>query len=83
MIQGLDERDPDDGRTNLRHLEDEIADVEAQIRMAKHFLGLELSAIDDRRHRKYAYKLPWIRALPDERPAQTVSDPVNNSVDKL
>jgi len=70
MIQGLDEKDPDTGRTNLDHLQDEVADVLAQIDLAKEFLALKEVQIDDRRWRKHRYKLPWIVALPDTRPAK-------------
>lgn len=64
VIQGLHSIDPDSGRSNLEHLSDEIADVEALISLAKQFLPLSNEAIHDRRVRKRAYKLPWIEALP-------------------
>lgn len=41
IIQGLDENDPDSGRTNREELAREIADVEACIGMAEHVLGLD------------------------------------------
>ena len=65
MIQGLDECDPGTGRTNLAHLQDEIADVAAQMQMAGEFLDLDATAITDRERRKYTYKLPWIKGLPE------------------
>lgn len=68
MIQGLDELDPDTGRSNLLHLQDEIADVCAQFHLAHDFLDLDDDAILDREARKFDFKLPWILALPDVRP---------------
>lgn len=63
MIQGLDERDPGTGRTNLAHLEDEVADVLATISLANEFLSLDRDLMSDRAERKYRYKLPWIKVL--------------------
>ena len=65
MIQGLNERDPDDGRTNIEHLRDEIADVKALIRTAEIRLSLDQDAIEDRAARKLAYKAPWFDVLAD------------------
>lgn len=64
MIQGLHAIDPDTGKPNLHHLADEIADVEALIALAKWFLPVDILSIHHRGARKYAYKLPWIEALP-------------------
>lgn len=41
MIQGLDALDPDTGRSNLAHLQDEIADVQAMTQLAIEFLRLD------------------------------------------
>lgn len=66
MIQGLDELDPDTGRSNLAHIEDEMADVEAMLSLVKVFLGVDREGISVRAGRKYNYKRPWIEALPDD-----------------
>ena len=65
MIQGLDELDPDTGRTNRAHLQDEFADVQAIMELADEFLVFSRSQVAERRSRKYAYKRPWFVALPD------------------
>lgn len=64
MIQGLDALDPDTGRSNLAHLQDEIADVQAMTQLAIEFLRLDTAYLQDRRIRKYRYKKPWVAALP-------------------
>lgn len=66
MIQGLNELDPDSGRSNLDHLQDEIADVRAISQLAVEFLALDSALMRDRQYLKYHYKLPWIEALPDQ-----------------
>lgn len=76
MIQGLDELDPDTGRTNISQLQDEIADVAAQITLAQQYLALDSHQLKDRARRKVAFKRPWIEALPDERSAgRKAADP--------
>lgn len=70
MIQGLDEVDPGTGRTNLAHLEDEMADVYTMLQMANNFLPVNPWTITVRRQLKYNYKLPWILALPDTQEAK-------------
>ena len=64
MIQGVDEFDPGDKRTNLAHLEDEMADVYAMLKLVERFVSADTEAIAIRRDRKYVYKLPWLKALP-------------------
>lgn len=65
LIQGLRSIDPDSKRSNLEHLTDEIADVEALIDLAKEHLLLSCEDISDRRDRKRRYKKPWVEALPN------------------
>ena len=65
MIQGLDETDPGTKRSNLSHLQDEIADVLATVRLARTFLALDEVDINKRQEAKFAYKFPWIDALPN------------------
>ena len=62
-IQGLDEAEPITGKVNRRWLEEEIADVEAMILIAKRHLFLSEAFIGERRARKMAYKEPWFAAL--------------------
>ncbi len=66
MIQGLMERDPGDGRTNLEHLQDELADIEALVRTARARLPVNGVEIDERSRRKEAYKAPWFDALKEK-----------------
>ena len=67
MIQGLDSIDPDTKRTNLSELQDEIADVCAQLKLIEEFIDVDRHYIIERVIKKYKYKLPWILALSDER----------------
>lgn len=67
-MQGIREIDPDSKRTNLAHIEDEIADVCAQLQLFGEFIEVNSTAITDREKRKYRFKLPWIKALPDQSP---------------
>lgn len=64
-MQGFSEADPDDGRTNAEHTWDEIADVEAMIAHMKERRAdaLDRTAIERRRCRKFAFKLPWFNFL--------------------
>lgn len=43
IIHGIDEIDPDSGRTNRAELERELADVKACVMVAQDVLGLQLS----------------------------------------
>lgn len=63
IIQGLDEKEPTTGKVNRRWLEEEIADVEAMIQIAKRRLFLSEAFIGERRARKMGYKEPWFAAL--------------------
>lgn len=62
MIQGLVAIDPGDGRMNLSHLEDEIADVRAVIALLDEEIGLNNAKIAARQRVKEDYKRPWIEA---------------------
>ena len=59
IIQGIDEVDPGTGRVNRLRLEDEIADVIAQCRMANEHLGLNEAAIEKRVANKIERSLEW------------------------
>jgi hypothetical protein len=64
IIQGgLDEKDPETGKTNRKAIEEEIADVRALIDHAETRLGLDLSRLASRRKRKFHYKNPWFNSL--------------------
>jgi hypothetical protein len=67
MIQGLDELDPDDGRPNLMHIQDEFADVTALMELFELYIELDQAEIMARWGKKLRYKRPWFEALPDER----------------
>lgn len=63
VIQGVDALDPDSGRTNKDHLQDEIADVLALIKLARDQLRLDWPTINRRMDAKVYFKRPWIEAL--------------------
>jgi NTP pyrophosphatase (non-canonical NTP hydrolase) len=68
VIQGVGGVDPDDGRPNHLHLQDEIADVFALIELTIEYLGLDRAEIAFREKAKRRYKTPWIKALADGAP---------------
>ena len=59
QIQGIDEIDPSSGKTNRMRLEDEIADVQAQLDETIARLGLNVEAIEKRRQVKRGYMQEW------------------------
>lgn len=59
IIQGIDEREPVTGKLNREWLEDEIADVLAQIERATHELDLDSERILHRANTKYTYTRKW------------------------
>lgn len=68
LIQGLEEFDPETGKLNLHALEDEIADVQALIRLAKWRFGLNPTVIGFREEKKFQYKKKWIDQLDEKFP---------------
>jgi hypothetical protein len=67
VIQGVFANDPDTGQSNIRKLEDEIADVEACIALVKSRMGLDDRDIRTRVSAKFDYKVPWLDWLKDKR----------------
>lgn len=63
IIQGFDESEPVTGKPNKRWVEDEIADIEANIERAKISLGLDRDYIERRRQRKFDYISRWLAGL--------------------
>jgi hypothetical protein len=59
LIQGIDEIDPSSGKTNRHRLEDEIADVYAQLDENISRLGLNVELIEQRRQVKRGYMQEW------------------------
>lgn len=63
IIQGLDAKDPDTGRTNREELEREIADVRGLGDLAIDRLGLDLPFIAERAITKRRHKDEWLRMV--------------------
>jgi len=59
QIQGIDEIDPASGKTNRQRLEEETADVYAQLDENISRLGLSLEFIEQRRQVKRGYMQEW------------------------
>ena len=66
IIQGIDESEPVSGKTNRRWLEEEIADVIAQTRLAADALGLDIAFIMERAKVKQGYTGAWQESLRGE-----------------
>jgi hypothetical protein len=59
IIQGVDEAEPVTGKLNREWMEDEIADVEAGIELAKRRFDLDRDRIHRRRIKKMLHLLKW------------------------
>jgi hypothetical protein len=59
IIQGVDEAEPVTGKINREWLEDEIADVEANIELVKRRFSLDRNRIHRRRIRKMLHLAKW------------------------
>lgn len=59
IIQGIDEQDPTSKKTNREWLEDEIADVMANMRLVEEHFKLNTSRIDVRVTRKFHALKQW------------------------
>ncbi len=68
LIQGLDEIDPSSGKPNRRRLEEESADVIAQIRKNMQRLGLDADFIKQRVSEKCKRMDEWESLYPAEEP---------------
>jgi NTP pyrophosphatase (non-canonical NTP hydrolase) len=63
IIQGIDEIDPSSGKTNRQRLQEEIADVYAQLDCTIDALYLDLNTIMRRRSAKVEQMLEWEELL--------------------
>lgn len=68
IIQGIDEAEPVTGKINRRWVEEEFADILANIGRATRTLGLNMRFIRERRRRKFDYITRWLEGL--TRPAE-------------
>ena len=59
IIQGMGEVNPDTGVINLTNLENEMADVEANIELVKIRFGLNRKRIEERKQKKIARLSNW------------------------
>jgi len=59
IIQGIDETEPTTGRCNRLWLQDEIADVLANIELVINHFALDVDVIDARAERKQEYLRRW------------------------
>lgn len=59
VIQGVDEKEPTTGKVNRRWLEEEIADVRANVELVEHLLNLDVEFINKRKAKKYVNLLRW------------------------
>ncbi len=71
IIQGIDEAEPVTGKINREWLEDEIADVMANIQITVDHFGLDRDRISVRLGRKHEYQRRWLDGLtrPSEKSA--------------
>ncbi len=59
VIQGIDEREPVTGKPNRQWLQDELADVLANIELVVAHFGLDVEAIRARAERKKVHLRGW------------------------
>ena len=59
LIQGIGEQHPTSGKSNKLWLEEEIADIEANIALVKERFGLDYVAMSVRKQRKITYLRQW------------------------
>lgn len=75
IIQGIDECEPVTGKLNRSWLEDEIADILANLDIAMDHFGLDRGRIALRADRKRDYIRAWLAPLADEDAAVMVAEP--------
>lgn len=66
LMQGIDEKEPVTGRLNREWLEDEMADVYANMALVCQHFRLDRRRIADRADKKTVYLRTWHNALGDE-----------------
>ncbi len=59
LIQGIDEREPETGKINREWLEDELADVAANMEIAMDHFDLDLVRITARKEKKIKFLRGW------------------------
>jgi hypothetical protein len=59
IIQGVDECEPETGKPNRQWLEDEIADIKANIALVEQRFGLDTARMATRAARKMAHLRQW------------------------
>ncbi len=59
IIQGIDEREPITGKPNKQWLEDELADVLANIELVAEHFQLEAARMQERKERKKIHLRGW------------------------
>lgn len=64
FIQGIDEREPTTGKSNRQWLTDEVADVEANLRLIKEHFQLDAEEIEVRASMKWSRQRVWHK-MPD------------------
>ena len=67
IIQGIDECDPVTGKQNRQWLQDEIADVLANIELVREHFGLDSDAISLRVEKKKRHLRAWHSMIDDEK----------------
>lgn len=67
IIQGIDEREPVTGKLNREWLEDELADIEAQIAVAKARFLLDGDRMAQRTARKVEHVRSWHKMIGSNR----------------
>lgn len=72
IIQGIDEREPVTGKSNREWLEDEIADVMANIGLVVLRFNLDGVRMTNRSEKKKCHLRGWHKQLPED-PARTAS----------
>jgi NTP pyrophosphatase (non-canonical NTP hydrolase) len=66
IIQGIDEHEPVTGKPNKVWLEDELADVLANMCLVGEYFDLDVARMVERRDRKMAHLRGWHSMLDDE-----------------
>lgn len=63
IIQGIEEKDPKTDVPNIIAIQDEVADMEAQLMLLKEYLDLNRKYIAERANAKFQHKDKWLRGI--------------------
>lgn len=63
IIQGIDGKDPETGKANIKALAEEIADVGGLSKLVVLHLNLDPSDLSERAEKKYRMKRDWLEML--------------------